>query len=155
MIALVALGINFLFLLGQLYSLCDWDTAVMVGLQEDRFTGDAAEKARARLDWGNAIADMIVQVPLTVVAFVGLLITAPFAYDVALLALAICVYWPFIFVGQRGGQDCIGEVIAILIFVLLSILAILGLAANRDDFHPHQSSGDYGSIAMAPPSEAE
>ena len=47
-IAIVALLLQLLAWGTQLFSLLNWDRAVDLGLQNDRFTGDAAESARAK-----------------------------------------------------------------------------------------------------------
>lgn len=56
-LALLALAILFLVAwAGQAYSLIDWSGAVELGLQNDRFTGDAVEQTWAKENWGNAAA---------------------------------------------------------------------------------------------------
>jgi hypothetical protein len=55
-IALVALILIFLAWLMQAYSLWDWEAAVDLGVQNERFTGDAAERAIADVERGIAMA---------------------------------------------------------------------------------------------------
>jgi len=58
-IAIVALLALFLGWGMQAYSLLNWDGAVDLGLQNERFTCDAAERAWAQESWGVAMAGML------------------------------------------------------------------------------------------------
>jgi len=139
-VAVVALLVNLVFLAGQLYSLIAWDSAVEHHMQEYRFE---TNRGRARQDWGICIADMLWQLPLTLVAFFGLMGRFPFAYSVAMMALSLEVYWPIINAAQRWGHASVAELVALLIFVSgLAFLGILGLAANRDDLHKPRAGYD-------------
>ena len=71
--AIVALFILLLGLGMQAYSLLDWDGAVDLGLQNDRFTGDDVERTWAEESRGVARADMLWLLPVWIVAFIGVL----------------------------------------------------------------------------------
>ena len=71
-LAFLALGLLAVAWAGQAYSLLDWDSAVELGLQNERFSNDLAERAWAHESWGVAATDMLWPLPLTLVALVGL-----------------------------------------------------------------------------------
>ena len=71
-IAIIALILICLAWLMQLYSLIDWEGAVKLGVQNESFTGDLAERAIADVEKGVAIADILWALPITIVAFIGL-----------------------------------------------------------------------------------
>lgn len=66
-LALGAILLTFLAWLMQAYSLLDWETAVSLGLQNSSFTGGASELAWATKERGEAIADLIWPLPVSVV----------------------------------------------------------------------------------------
>jgi hypothetical protein len=126
--ALVLLGLAWGM---QAYSLLDWDSAVDLGLQNERFTGDAAERAWARESWGVALADMLWPMPLTFVAFVGLLRKKTYGFAAGLMAMTIGFYFPLFFAFQRWAVFPETVVVAVALFALPSLLGIVGLYANR------------------------
>ena len=93
-IAIVALILIFLAWLMQAYSLLDWEAAVDLGLQNERFTGDATERAIADVEKGIAIADIVWALPLTIIAFIGLIRKKFIGFITAMMVYAICVYFP-------------------------------------------------------------
>jgi hypothetical protein len=133
-IAIVALVLQLLAWAMQAISLLNWDRAVGLGLQNDRFTGDAAEQARAKSDWGIAAADMVWPLPIAIVALVGLLQSSFYGFAAGLMEFAIGVYWPLVFALQRWTTHRGTAIPAILVWTITSLLAIVGLWANRGFF---------------------
>ena len=66
--AIVAILLLFLGWAMQAYSLLNWDHAVDLGLQNERFSGGPAERAWAKESWGVAMADMLWPLPLGIAA---------------------------------------------------------------------------------------
>ena len=91
-IAIVALVLQLLAWAMQAISLLNWDRAVDLGLQNDRFTADAAEQARAKSDWGIVAADVVWPLPIAIVALVGLLQSRFYSFATGLMEFAIGVY---------------------------------------------------------------
>jgi len=65
-IAIFALLLTCLAWIMQAYSLLDWEGAVKLGVQNESFTGEAAERAIADVERGVAIADLLGALPITV-----------------------------------------------------------------------------------------
>lgn len=118
----------------QAYSLMDWDGAVDMGLQNERFTEDAVERAWAQESWGVAVADMLWLMPLSLLALVGLLRGKDYGFAAGLMVMAIGVYFPLIFAFQRWSSFQQTALAAIALWAIPSLLGILGLYANRDSF---------------------
>jgi len=112
-IAIVALLALFLGWGMQAYSLFNWDGALYLGLQNERFTGDAAERAWAQESWGVAMADMLWPLPIGIVAF---------------------IYFPLVFAFQRWATYPETVVAAIFLWTIPSLLGIIGLWENREYF---------------------
>ncbi|MDP8268461.1 MAG: hypothetical protein P9L97_07025 [Candidatus Tenebribacter davisii] len=129
-IALIALVLIFLAWLMQSYSLLDWEGAIELGVQDESFNGNAAEQALADVERGIAIADIIWVLPLTIIAFIGLLKKRFIGFAAALMVFAICVYFPLFYVFRDSMNPEI-KLAAILLWAVPSILAIIGLWANR------------------------
>ena len=100
-LAIAATLLLFLAWAGQAYSLLNWDHAVDLGLQNERFTGDAAEQAWALESWGVAVADMIWCVPVGIVSLAGILKRKVYGLAAGMLHLSIGVYFPLFFAFQR------------------------------------------------------
>ena len=133
-IALIALLLLLVAWVMQAYSLINWERAVDIGLQNERFTGDEAELARALESWGVAVADMIWAFPIWIVAAVGIIRRRPYGYAAGLMQFAIGVYFPLVFLFQRWNLHRETAVIAILLWVPLSVLGLMGLYLNRSFF---------------------
>ncbi len=133
-IAIVTLILIFLAWLMQAYSLLDWEAAVDLGVQNERFTGDAAERAIADVERGVAIADIVWALPLTIVAFVGLLRKKYIGFITALMVFAICVYFPLFYL-FRESMDTETVLAAVLLWAIPSLLGIVGLWVNRGFFN--------------------
>ena len=132
-IAFIALALIFLAWIMQGYSLLDWEGAIKLGLQDKSFTGDAAERAIADVEKGVAIADMLWALPLTIVAFIGLLKKKLIGFTAAMMIFAICVYFP-LFYAFRESMPSETKIAAIILWVIPSILGIAGLWVNRNYF---------------------
>ncbi len=115
----------------QAYSLMDWDGAVDMGLQNERFTEGAVERAWAQESWGVAVADMLWLMPLSLLALVGLLRGKDYGFAAGLMVMALGVYFPLIFAFQRWTSFRGTVIAAIVLWALPSLLGIVGLYANR------------------------
>ena len=133
-IAIVALLLQLLAWAMQAYSLLNWDGAVDLGLQNDRFSGDAAERARAKGEWGIVAADLLWPLRIAVVALVGLLRSRFYGFAAGLMEFSIGVYWPLVFAFQRWTTHRGTAIATVLIWTITSLLAIVGLWANREFF---------------------
>ncbi len=132
-IAIVALILVFLAWIMQAYSLLDWEAAVDLGLQNERFTGDAAERALADVEKGVAIADIVWALPLTIIAFIGLLRKKFIGFITAMMVFAICVYFPMFYL-FRESMDTETAMTAVFLWAVPSLLGIIGLWTNKGFF---------------------
>lgn len=133
--ALVALAVLFLVAWpGQAYSLIDWDGAVDLGFQNDRRTGDAVERTWAKENWGIAVADMLWPVPIGIIAFIGLLRRRFYGFTAGLMELTIGVYFPLVFALNRWSDLRGTAILALVLFLIPSLLGIVGLWVNRRAF---------------------
>jgi hypothetical protein len=128
-IAIVALILIFLAWLMQAYSLLDWEAAVDLGLQNERFTGHAAERALADVERGVAMADIVWALPLTIIAFIGLLRKRFIGFIAAMMVFAICVYFPLFYL-FRESMDTETVLAAVFLWAVPSLLGIIGLWNN-------------------------
>ncbi len=131
--ALVALLLIFLAWIMQAYSLIDWEGAVDLGFQNESFSGDAAERAVADVERGVAIADILWVLPITIVAFIGLLRKRFIGFVAAMMTFAVCVYFP-LFYAFRESMDLSIVLTAIILWAIPSLLGIIGLWSNRKIF---------------------
>lgn len=118
---------------GQAYSLARWDHAVELGLQNERFGGDAAENAWARESQGVAAADMLWALPLGIVALVGITRRRALGLAAGLMHFAIGVYFPLVFAFQRWHTFRGTAILALALFALPSLIGAAGLWANREE----------------------
>lgn len=132
-VALIALILIFLAWIMQAYSLIDWEGAVNLGLQNESFTGDAAERVVADVERGIAMADILWVLPLTIVAFIGLLRRKFIGFVAAMMVFAVCVYFP-LFYAFRESMDFNIVLTAIVLWAIPSLLGMIGLWLNRKIF---------------------
>lgn len=132
--AIAALLLLFLAWGMQAYSLLNWDDAVDLGLQEDRFTGDAAERALAKESRGVAVADMLWPLPVGIVALAGILKRRFYGFAAGLMEFSIGVYFPIFYAFQRWATNPETVIVAIFMWMIPSLLGIIGLWANREYF---------------------
>jgi hypothetical protein len=133
-IAVVAILALFLAWGMQAYSLFNWDHAVDLGLQNERFSGGPAERAWAKESWGLAVADMIWPLPIGIVALVGIFRKRLFGLVAGSMELAIGAYYPLFFAFQRWSTFRGTALVAICLWLVPSLLGLIGLWANRDYF---------------------
>lgn len=134
-IALIVLLLIFLAWIMQAYSLIDWEGAVKLGLQNSSFKGDKLEQSAATKEKGEAIADLIWVLPLTILAFIGLLRKRFFGFVAAMMTFAICVYFPLFYVFQLWNTPHFETAIgAVLLWGIPSLIGIFGLWSNRKMF---------------------
>ena len=118
----------------QAYSLLNWDCAVDLGIQNERFTGAAAEHAWAKESWGVAMADMMWPLPIGIVALIGILRGRFYGFAAGLMEFAIGVYFPLVFAFQRWATYPETVILAIILWTIPSLLGIIGLWVNREYF---------------------
>ena len=133
-IAFIALVLTLLAWIMQVYSLINWEGAINLGIQNESFNGDQVEQALANVEWGIAMADIFWPLPLTIIAFIGILKLRLFGFVTAMMNFAICVYFPLFFAFQRWDSHLMTVIAALMLFALPSLLGILGLWTNRKLF---------------------
>ena len=132
-IAIVALILISLAWLMQIYSLIDWEGAVKLGVQGESFMGDMAERAIADVERSVAIADILWGLPITIMALIGILSKKFIGFVTAMMAFAICVYFPLIYTFRESMSfDII--LTTHLLWTIPSLLGIYGLWMNRNLF---------------------
>ena len=127
--------ISFAWLM-QAYSLYDWESALKLGLQNGSFSGDAAERVWAEKEKGEAIADLIWPLPLTVIALIGILKKRFFGFIAAMMTFAICIYFPLFYIFQIWDSYRETAMAAMLLWGIPSLLGIAGLWSNRRIYFP-------------------
>jgi hypothetical protein len=135
-IALIALILISLAWIMQAYSLFNWESAIKYGLQNGSFSGDAAEKVLAQKEKGEAIADLIWPLPLTLIALFGILKKRFIGFIASVMTFAICVYFPLFYIFQLWSSHRETALAAMLLWGIPSILGIAGLWATRHHFLP-------------------
>ena len=135
-IALIALILISFAWLMQAYSLYDWESALKLGLQNGSFSGDEAETVWAEKEKGEAIADLIWPLPLTVIALIGILKKRFFGFIAAMMTFAICIYFPLFYIFQIWDSYRETAMAAMLLWGIPSLLGIAGLWANRRIYFP-------------------
>jgi hypothetical protein len=120
----------------QAYSLLDWNGAVDLGLQNERFTGDAVERTWAQESWGVAVVDMLWPLPIGIVALVGILRKRLLGFVAGLMELSIGVYFPLCFAIQRWTTYPDTAMVALLLWTIPSLVGIMGLWVNHRFFEP-------------------
>jgi len=133
-LAIFALILICLAWIMQAYSLLDWEGSVRLGVQNESFTGDATEYAIADVERGIAIADILWALPITIIAFIGLIRKKFIGFVAAMMAFAVCVYFP-LFYAFRESMNLDIVLIAIFLWAIPSLLGIIGLWSNRKLFN--------------------
>ena len=132
-IAIFALVLIFLAWLMQIYSLIDWEGAVKLGVQNESFTGNIAERAIADVERGIAIADILWALPITIIAFIGLLQKKFIGFVAAMMVFSVCVYFP-LFYAFRESMSLDIVLVVIFLWAIPSLLGIFCLWINRKIF---------------------
>jgi hypothetical protein len=118
----------------QAYSLVDWNSAVELGLQNERFDGDPVEQAWALESWGVVMADMLWALPLTILGLAGIFWSRLYGFVSSMMAFAIGAYFPLVFAFQRWGTYRGTAIIALCLWTLPCLLGTAGLWVNRQMF---------------------
>ncbi|MBN1202954.1 MAG: hypothetical protein JXJ20_13980 [Anaerolineae bacterium] len=135
----------FLGIIGQLISVASWDTALDIGLQEDDpDSKDALEQSLVPVEWGVAVADLLLQTPALLLAALGILRKHWIGLLGATAEFTILLYAGLFFFFQRYGIKVwdVGDWthwrgIAIFFLVLAGSIGLIGLIctwSNRDYF---------------------
>ncbi len=133
-VALIALTLILLAWIMQAYSLLDWEGAVRLGVQNESFSGDAAERAIADVERGIAIADILWALPITIIAYIGLLRKKIIGFIAAMMVFGVCVYFPLFYTFRLSMNSEI-VLAAIFLWAIPSLLGIYGLWINRNLFN--------------------
>ena len=129
-----------LWTIGQGGSVIAYDTVAKWGLQEPR---EALDPAIVEVNRGIGLTDIIIQIPLYIIAVIGLMRLKFFGAVAAWLVLGMTLYWPVVFWCSqyfygKGGikyQPTAMSAHAILIFILhVAVWAIVYLYRNRELF---------------------
>jgi hypothetical protein len=126
----------------QAYSLLNWDRAVDLGIQNERFSEDPTETTWATESWGVAMADVLWPLPVTIVALVGVLRRRFYGFATALMACAIGVYFPLFFAFQRWHSFRGTALTALIVFAFPCFVAVAGLWANHKWFRDLETAED-------------
>lgn len=133
-IAYIALSLILLGWIMQAYSVLDWENAFALGIQQGTFEGTALERTIAEKERGEALADLIWPLPLTILAFVGLARRRFYGWLAAMMVFAICIYFPLFYLFQQLGGDLQIALLAIFLWAVPSIAAIFTLWSIRKQF---------------------
>lgn len=133
-IALVALTLIFLAWIMQAYSLINWESAVILGLQNSSFDGPASEMVMANKERGEALADLIWPLPIWFFAFIGLIRMKFIGFIASMMEFAICIYFPLFYIFQMWETHPETVLGAVFLWGIPSLLGIFGLWANRNSF---------------------
>ncbi len=126
---LISLGIllTIMLLIGQTFSLINYDLTVSLGLQES-----VEEVSEVGVAWakGFAFGDTIIYLPLLLIGIIGLLKRKSWGFYSMFGALAITVYWPIvslstIFIGRTALNLNSDKYVSYSI--ILPLIAIYGL----------------------------
>jgi hypothetical protein len=126
---LISLGIllTIMLLIGQTFSLINYDSTVSLGLQES-----VEEVSEVGVAWakGFAFGDTIIYLPLLLIGIIGLLKRKSWGFYSMFGALAITVYWPIvslstIFIGRTALNLNPDKYVSYSI--ILPLIAIYGL----------------------------
>ena len=132
-VAILALILICLAWIMQIYSLVDWEGAIKIGVQDDSFTGNITERAMADVERGVAVADILWALPLTIIAFIGLLREKFIGFIAAMMTFAICVYFPLFYIFRESTNIDIVLVVTFL-WAVPSLIGIFGLWTNRTNY---------------------
>ena len=87
---------------GQLISIISWDTARSLGLQEDNPNSvDPMERSLVPVEWGTAVADVILQTPVILLALYGIIRRHWIGLAGATMEFTILLYAALFFFFQR------------------------------------------------------
>lgn len=133
-IAFTALSLISLGWIMQAYSIFDWESAFELGLQQGTFEGSELESLIARKEKGEAMADLILPLPLTILAFVGLVGRKFYGWLAAMMVFSICIYFPLFYLFQQLGSDIQVALFAIVMWAIPSMIGIVALWSIRNHY---------------------
>ncbi len=133
-LSFLALTLILLAWIMQAFSLINWELAVEYGLQNGSFEGDAVAIATATKERGEAVADLIWVLPLTIVALIGLWKNRLIGFVAAMMTFAICIYFPLFYVFQLWHTHLDTAIAAVFLWAIPSMIGITGLWVNRTTF---------------------
>ena len=133
-IGVIALLFSMLAWAMQMVSLFDWEGAIKLGLQNESFSGGAVERALAKVEWGVAWADMVWPLPLTLIALITIWRKHLLGFVAAMMNFAICIYFPLFYLFRWWNTQLDTALAAIILFAVPSMLGIIGLWTNRQQF---------------------
>ena len=145
-LAALLVGGGVFTIFGQALSLLSWDTALRLGLQEDsKQSPDPVERTIGAMSQGEALADVIVQGIIIVLAFAGILLKHPAGFVAGIAQSVIWLYVTFMVLSQRWMLYRWGVVkdmarlkhvtLPMVLFAgIPSVLMILCLVANKGFF---------------------
>ena len=87
----------------------------------------------ANVERGVAIADILWALPITIIAFIGLLRKKFVGFVAAMMTFAVCIYFPLFYIFRENTSFEIALVVAFL-WAVPSLLGIFGLWVNRNLF---------------------
>lgn len=121
---IIAIFLNIMFLLGQTWSLFDYEFTVSIGLQES-----LAEVKEIGVAWakGFAFGDTIFYMPLFIIGIVGLFKRRFWGILSMFGALAITAYWPLVhlytmYIGKNAFELSPEKYVYYPIFFLLLVI---------------------------------
>lgn len=130
---------------GQAISFISWDKAISLGLQEDHpDSRDVMERSLVPIEWGTAIADVILQTALILLALYGLIRKHWIGLAAGTMTFTVFMYAALFFFFQRYGIKVWNtgdwthwQKIATLFLIFAGSLGIIGLVClwgNRKYF---------------------
>ena len=139
---LIGLGIllTIMLLMGQTFSLINYDLTVSLGLQES-----VEEVSEVGVAWakGFAFGDTVLYLPLLLIGIIGLLKRRSWGFYSMFGALAITVYWPIvslstIFIGRTvlnlNPDKYVSYSIILPLITIYGLWGMWYLYKNRDKF---------------------
>lgn len=132
----VAVALQVVAFLCQLYSLLNWEHAVQLGIMPDRLSGgDAIESVRARLQWGNAACDVLLYLPLSCMSLLLYNKKSLVGFALTFSVLFFGTYWP-LSVAFKGSwpEDKAFILPSVLVFGMPSGLGLWVLLTSRNEY---------------------
>ncbi|NLA41235.1 MAG: hypothetical protein GX874_07470 [Smithella sp.] len=101
-LAMLFVGGGVFTIFGQALSLLNWDAALRLRLQEDsRKSRDPVERTMGAMSQGEAVADVVVQGALILLASAGILLQHPVGFVAGIAQGVIWIYVTFLVLSQR------------------------------------------------------
>ena len=129
-----------LWSVGQGGTIIDYDTIAEWGFQEPR---ELIDPVMVEVNRGTGLADVIIMLPLFIIALIGLLRMKFYGAVTSWMALGITIYWPLVacwqnyyykLAGLKSPPFSAGILILLAFFCLFSVWASWILLRNRKLF---------------------